>query len=72
MVMEATPQRRARLRGSGTDEEEREIPRRVLRGDGSAKPPLGRRLRQLFDGIGLDEDIPELRDQPARPANPGS
>jgi hypothetical protein len=32
-----------------------------------AKPaePLGQRFRLLFEGIGLDEDIPELRGQSA-------
>jgi len=30
--------------------------------------PLGKRLRALFGDIGLEEDIPEWRGQPAEPA----
>jgi antitoxin FitA len=66
----ATPQRRTRPRGRDPEEEVREeVPRHAVRVDGSAKPPLGRRLRQLFAGIGLDDDVPEIRGQPARPAD---
>ena len=36
--------------------------------DGGLRTPLGSRLSARFAGIGLDEEIPELRDQPARPA----
>jgi antitoxin FitA len=67
----ATPQRRPPLRGRGSEGEVREDPRHAVRVDGSAKPPLGHRLRQLFAGIGPDDDIPEIRGQPARPADLG-
>jgi hypothetical protein len=35
--------------------------------EGGSRTPLGSRLAARFAGIGLDEKIPELRDQPARP-----
>jgi len=45
---------------------------RVLRdagkGEEGAAVPLGSRLRARFAGLGLDEDIAELRGQNARPA----
>lgn len=60
---------RARRHGRSTEEEVREILRNAVRTEGSAKPPLGSRLAERFAAFGLDEDIPELRDQPARPAD---
>ena len=70
--VKAKLQRRARLHGRSTEEEVREILRHAVKDEGGAKPPLGRRLRELFAGIGLEEDIPEIRGQPARPADLGS
>ena len=67
----ATPQRRPLLRGRSPEGKVREDPRHAVRVDVSAKPPLGHRLRQLFAGIGLDDDIPAVRGQPARPADLG-
>ena len=61
-------QRRARRHGRSTEEEVRDILRSAVRGEGAPLPPLGSRLRARFADIGLDEDIPELRGQPARPA----
>jgi plasmid stability protein len=61
-------QRRARRHGRSTEEEIREILRNAVRDEGGTRAPLGSRLAARFARIGLEEDIPELRDQPARPA----
>ena len=61
-------QRRARRHGRSTAEEVREILRNAVREEGSPKAPLGSRLAERFAPLGLDEEIPELRDQPPRPA----
>jgi len=61
-------QDRARRHGHSTAEEVREILRNAVRGEDAAKQPLGSRLAARFSGIGLDEEIPELRGQEPRPA----
>ena len=53
-------QQRARRHGWSTEEEVREILRNA--------ESLGKRLRALFGEIGLEEDIPEWRGNPAEPA----
>ena len=62
-------QRRARRHGRSTEEEIREILRNAVKDEGCARPPLGSRFAARFAGIGLEQDIPELRGQPPRPAN---
>ena len=62
-------QRRARLHGRSTEEEVREILRTAVRDEGAVPAPLGSRLAARFSGLGLSEDIPELRGHPARPAD---
>jgi len=47
----------------------REILRNAVREDLGPKAPLGSRLAERFAGIGLDDDIPELRGQPAEPTD---
>jgi hypothetical protein len=37
--------------------------------ENGARKPLGSRIRARFAEIGLDEDVPELRGEVARPAN---
>ena len=59
---------RARRHERSTEEEVREILRNAVRDDVQPSEPLGKRLRGLFRGIGLDEDIPEWRGHPATPA----
>ncbi len=54
--------------GRGTEEEVREILGKAVRNEGAAKAPLGSRLAARFTKTGLDEEIPELRGQPARRA----
>lgn len=67
--VKAKLQRRARRHGRSTEEEVREILRNAVRDEDMARAPLGSRLADRFAGLGLTEDIPELRGQPARPAD---
>lgn len=62
-------QRRARHHGNSTAEEVREILRNAVREEGGPKAPLGSRLAERFAPCGLEEEIPELRDQPPRAAD---
>lgn len=62
-------QRRARRRGHSTEEEVRDILRSAVRAEGAPSRPLGTRIKSRFARIGLEQDIPELRGQPARPAD---
>jgi plasmid stability protein len=61
-------QRRARRHGRSTEEEVREILRNAVRAEGGPETPLGSRIAARFASIGLTEEIPELRGQPARAA----
>ena len=61
-------QRRARRHGRSTEEEIREILRNAVRSEGIDRAPLGSRISARFRRIGLDEEIPELRGNPALPA----
>lgn len=60
---------RARRHGRSTEEEVREILRNAVKDEGIAQVPLGTRIAARFAGIGLTEDIPELRGEQARPAD---
>ncbi len=62
-------QRRARRHGRSTEEEVREILRNAVRSEGTARAPLGSRIAARFRRVGLEKEIPELRDQPAQPAD---
>ena len=63
-------QKRARRHGRSTEEEVREILRNAVRTEAADnRPGLGSRLAARFRGIGLDEEIPELRGYPAEPAD---
>ena len=64
--VKAQLQRRANRHGRSVEEEMRDILRNAVRAEARAAPPLGSRLRDRFAGIGLDEDIGELRGQRAR------
>jgi antitoxin FitA len=66
--VKARLQRRARRHGRSTEEEVREILRNAVKNEGVQKTPLGGRLRARFSGIGLEDDLPELRGEIARPA----
>ncbi len=47
----------------------REILRNAVTGESQAPAPLGSRLAGRFSRLGLEQEIPELRGQPARPAD---
>jgi len=67
--VKAKLQIRARRYGHSTEEEVREILRNAVKDEGSARAPLGSRLAARFSGLGLTHEIPELRGEPARPAD---
>jgi len=66
--VKARLQRRARRHGRSTEEEVREILRNAVRDEGARRKPLGSRLRERFAGLGLEDDLPELRGEIAQPA----
>lgn len=68
-VVKARLRRRARRHGRSTEEEVRDILRNAVRSESAAPIRLGSRLAARFARIGLARDIPELRGQPARPAD---
>jgi len=53
--------RRAELHGTSMEEEAREILRDALKEEEPPAGGLGTEIAALFEGIGLDADIPELR-----------
>lgn len=61
--------RPARRNGRSTEAEVREILGDAVKGDLGSEQGLGTRIAARFKGIGLDQDIPELRGPPARPAD---
>jgi plasmid stability protein len=67
--VKAKLQLRARRHGHSTEEEVREILANAVREEGSPRGPLGSRIAARFAGLGLTEEIPELRGEPARPAD---
>lgn len=66
--VKALLRRRARRHGRSTEHEVREILADAVRDERRDEAPLGTRLRLRFAGVGLDQDIEELRGEPARPA----
>jgi len=66
--VKAKLQIRARRHGCSTEEEVRQILSNAVCEGGAPRSPLGSRLAARFAGIGLKQEIPELRGQPARPA----
>lgn len=67
--VKARLQRRARRHGRSTEEEVREILRNAVRDEAQGPEQLGSQIAARFAGIGLDEEIVELRGQPVRPAH---
>jgi len=63
-------QKRAHRHGHSTEEEVREILRNAVKDDGEEQFGLGKQVARRFAKVGLrqDEDIPEQRGFPARPA----
>ncbi len=66
--VKAKLQRRARQHGRSTEDEVREILRNAVRDQEAGPVRLGSRIAERFAGVGLDEDIAELRGEPVRPA----
>ena len=62
-------QRRAKRHGRSMEEEVRDILRDAVKNDDRRSAGLGTRIARRFKGIGLDQDIPELRGSLARPAD---
>jgi plasmid stability protein len=67
--VKAKLQRRARLHGHSTEEEVRDILRNAVKDEGGTRTPLGSRIAARFAGLGLTQDVPELRGEPVRPAD---
>ena len=61
--VKAKLQRRARRHGRSTEEEVRDILRNAVKSERRGPVRLGSRMAARFKGIGLTEDIPELRDE---------
>ena len=62
-------QRRARAHGRSTEEEVREILRDAVRPGGQPETNLGSRIADRFRGLGLAEEITELKGHPAHGAD---
>lgn len=60
-------QKRARSHGRSTEEEVREILRDAVKTEERLTEGLGSRLAATFRGVGIDEEIQELRGYPAEP-----
>lgn len=52
---------RASRHGRSVEEEVRDILRDATKGEGKRKGGIGSAMNQLFHGIGLKQDIPELK-----------
>jgi plasmid stability protein len=63
--------RRAARAGRSMEEEVRHILRNAVKQGGAAEPRLGSKIAARFAKTGLIADLPELRGQPARPADLG-
>lgn len=61
-------QKRARRHGRSTEAEVREILRSAVAAEAPAPSPLGSRIAGRFRKVGLDEDLPSLPRQAAKPA----
>jgi plasmid stability protein len=60
-------QKRASCHGRSTEEEVREILRNAVISESDAPVGLGTQLTEIFRGVGIEEDLPELRGFPAEP-----
>jgi len=60
-------QRRARRNGRSMEEEIRDILRSAVVEEHGAAAGLGKEIASLFDKVGLDADIPELRGYTIKP-----
>lgn len=62
-------QLRARRHGHSLEEEVREILRNAVKDEEGVQAALGSRLAARFAGLGLTEQIPEVRGEQPRPAD---
>jgi antitoxin FitA len=62
---------RARKRGRSMEDEVRDILRNAVLAEPKGKKGTGAELADVFVGLGVDFEIPELRGQEARPAKFG-
>jgi plasmid stability protein len=60
-------QRRAARHGRSMEEEVRDILRNAVKDEGRSERGLGSAIAARFKGIGLEEEIPELRGYPVKP-----
>ena len=60
-------QERARRNGRSMEEEVREILRNAVKSESSTPVGLGTQLAAIFHGVGIDEEIGELRGNPVEP-----
>jgi len=60
-------QERARCHGRSTEEEVREILREAVITESASPVGLGTQLEEIFHGIGIEEEIPEMRGYPFKP-----
>ncbi|HEX3071109.1 MAG TPA: toxin-antitoxin system [Thermoanaerobaculia bacterium] len=60
-------QQRAERNGRTLQEEVREILRNAVRSERSTPVGLGTQLMAIFSGVGVDEEIEELRGYPVEP-----
>jgi len=59
--VKARLQRRARRHGRSMEQEARDILTNAVRNESDSRGGLGTEIAALFAGIGLDEEIPEVR-----------
>lgn len=69
--IKARLKRRAARAGRSMEEEVRHILRNAVKRGAESAPRLGSRISARFRKAGLTADLPELRGQPARPADLG-
>jgi len=60
-------QERARCHGRSTKEEIRDILRNAVASESTAPVGMGTQLAEIFHGVGIEEEIAELRGYPYEP-----
>jgi plasmid stability protein len=60
-------QLRAHRHGRSTEKEVREILRNAVKSEDATPIGLGTLLTETFRGVGIEEEIPELRGYPVKP-----
>jgi len=68
-AVKARLQQRAKRHGRSMEEEVRQILRSAAREEQRTVVNLGTRIAARFKKAGLTDDLPELRGEPARPAD---